>query len=85
MGRGCIDQIFVLKQQLAEKYIEKRKELYVGIIDLEKAYDNVCRGALWKMLHECGVDGYLIKSMSSLYKITRAFARVGGRVRNILR
>ena len=43
MGRGCIDQIFVLKQQLAEKYIEKRKELYVGIIDLEKAYDNVCR------------------------------------------
>ena len=26
-GKGCIDQIFVLKQ-LVEKYIEKRKELH---------------------------------------------------------
>ena len=28
-GRGCIDQIFVLKQ-LVEKYEEKRKELHGG-------------------------------------------------------
>ena len=34
-GRGCTDQIFVLKQ-LVEKYREKRKELQVAFKDLEK-------------------------------------------------
>ena len=34
-GRGCIDQKFVLKQ-LDEKYKEKRKELHVAFMDLEK-------------------------------------------------
>ena len=29
-GRGCIDQIFVLKQ-LVEKWKKKRKDLYVAI------------------------------------------------------
>ena len=49
-------------------------------MDLEKAYDKVCREALWRMLHECGVDGYLIRSMSSLYNISRACVRLGSRV-----
>ena len=30
--------------------------------------------------HECGVDGYLIKSMSSLYNGTRVCVRWGNRV-----
>ena len=51
-GRGCIDQIFVLKQWI-KKYREKRKELHVAFMNMEKAYDKVCREALWKMLHEC--------------------------------
>ena len=78
-GRGCIDQIFVLKQ-LVEKYREKRKELHVAFMDLEKAYDKVCREELWRVLHECGVDGYLIRSMSSLYNGSRACVRLGSRV-----
>ena len=36
-ARGCIDQIFVLKQ-LVEKYREKRKGLHKAIMDLEEAY-----------------------------------------------
>ena len=52
LGRGCIDQIFVLKQ-LVEKYREKMKELHFVFMDLEKAYDNVFREALWRALHEC--------------------------------
>ena len=34
-GRGCIDQIFILKQ-LVEKYRDKRKVLHVAFMDLEK-------------------------------------------------
>ena len=41
-------------------------------MDLEKAHDKVCREELWRVLHECGVDGYLIRSMSSLYEGSRA-------------
>ena len=31
-------------------------------------------------MHECGVDGYLIRSMSSLYNGSRACMRLGRRV-----
>ena len=80
-GRGCIDQIFVMKQ-VVEKHREKRKELHDAFMDLEKVYDKVCREALWRVLHECGVvDGYLIRGMNSLYNGSRACVRLGSRVR----
>ena len=40
--RGCIDQVFTLRQVM-EKGIEKRRELFMAFIDLEKAYDRVNR------------------------------------------
>ena len=48
-------------------------------MDLEKAYDKFCRETLWRVLHECGVDGYLIRSMSSLYNGSRACVRLDSR------
>ena len=56
-------------KQLVENYKEKRKEVHVAFMDLEKAYDKVCRETLWRMLHECRVDGYLIRSMSSTMEV----------------
>ena len=35
-GRGYVDQIFTLKQ-IGEKAREKKRRVYVGFIDLEKA------------------------------------------------
>ena len=49
-------------------------------MDLEKAYDKVCREELRRVLHECGVDGYLIRSMSSVYEGIRACVRLGSRL-----
>ena len=49
-------------------------------MDLGKAYDKVYREALWRVLHECGFNGYLIRSMSSLYNGSRACVRLGSRV-----
>ena len=43
-------------------------------------YDKVCREVLWRLLRECGVDGYLIRSMSSLYNESRACVRLGSKV-----
>ena len=45
---GCVDQIFTLKQ-IGEKAVEKKHRVYVGFIDLEKAYDRVIRKALWQL------------------------------------
>ena len=56
-GRDGIDQIFLLKQ-LAEKYREKKKELYVACMDLEKVRDKMCREKLWRVLYECGIENF---------------------------
>ena len=44
-GSGCVDQIFTLKQ-----IGEKKCRMYVGFMDLEKAYDRVNREVLWQVL-----------------------------------
>ena len=49
-------------------------------MNLEKAYDKVYKEELWRVLHECGVDGYLSRSMSSLYDWSRACVRFGTRI-----
>ena len=41
--RNCVNQIFTLNQKKAR---EKKRRVYVGFIDLEKAYDRVNRKAL---------------------------------------
>ena len=38
--RGCVDQVFTLRQVM-EKAIEKRRELFAAFIDLQKGYDKV--------------------------------------------
>ena len=48
-GRGCVDQVFTLKI-LAEKYSEKKKDIFACFLDLEKAYDRVQREKLWEVL-----------------------------------
>ena len=40
---------------------------------------------MWRVLHECGVDEYLIRSMSSLYNGCRACVWLGSRVDGIFR
>ena len=34
-GRGCVDQVFVMKQ-MSEKFCGKNKSLFVAYMDLEK-------------------------------------------------
>ena len=55
--------------------------MHVPFTDLENGYGKVCREALWRVLYECGVDGYLTRSMRSLYNGSRACVRLGSRVR----
>ena len=65
-GRGCVDQIFILRQ-IGEKVQEKKCRLYVGFIDLENAYDRVYREALWQVLRMYDIGGKLLSGIKNMY------------------
>ena len=49
-SRSTIDQLFSLRQ-LAEKYAEFSKHLYVCYVDYQKAFDSVWRDGLWRVMY----------------------------------
>ena len=61
-----LDQIFVVNQ-IVEKTIEKNKKTYVAFV--EKAYDNVSREKLWRVLDRYGVKGKLLRAVKALYSM----------------
>ena len=61
-----------------EKTIEKDKKMYMAFVDLEKAYDNVSREKLWKVLIEYGVKGKLLRAIQALCVDGKAKVNVGG-------
>ena len=65
VGRGCVDQIFTLKQ-IAEKALEKKRRVYVGFIYLEKAYDKVNIEALWQELRMYDVEGKCLSGIKRM-------------------
>jgi hypothetical protein len=74
-GRGCVDQVFALRN-VSEKNLEKQKDLYLGFMDLEKAYDKVDREGLWEVLIIYGVSGKLVQAVKSFYEESEACVRV---------
>ena len=66
-GKGTTDAIFIVRQ-LQEKYLAKKKDLWMAFIDLEKAFDRVPREVLWWALREVEVEEWLIKVIQSLYE-----------------
>ena len=67
-GKGITDTIFIV-HQLQEKYLAKKKDLWMAFIDLENAFDRVPRReVLWWALREVEVEEWLIKVIQSLYE-----------------
>ena len=61
-NRSCVDQVFTLRQVM-EKAIEKRRELFVAFIDLEKAYDRVNKVKLWEALRWAKMGEGLVRAI----------------------
>ena len=80
-NRGCQDQIFSLRQ-IIEKSWEHNKNLYLGFIDLEKAYDKVPRNRLFEILKLYGINGNLLRATRSLYRNCKSAVRIEGCIGN---
>ena len=76
-GRGCVDHILTLKQK-GEKAREKKRRVYVGFIDLEKAYNRVNREALRQVLRMYDLRGKLMGWIKSMYVDSLTCVRVKG-------
>ena len=78
-GRGTIDQIFTLRQ-IAEKYVEFGKDLYVCYIDFRKAFDSVWRDGLWSVMRHLGYPEKIVRILEDLYSETLSAVRVNGSI-----
>ena len=83
-GRSTIDNILVV-QEIFYTYrykkglgqVTDKKPLYMGLIDLTKAFDSVPRNKLFKKLGKAGVTGKMHRVIRDLYTDNRAAVRVG--------
>ncbi|KAJ7952361.1 Retrovirus-related Pol polyprotein LINE-1 [Quillaja saponaria] len=72
-GRSTMEAIFLLRI-LMEKYREKKNDLHMVFIDLEKTYDKVPRQVLWWVLEKKNVPTKYVEVIKDMYK--RVLTRV---------
>ncbi|KAK9118568.1 hypothetical protein Scep_016661 [Stephania cephalantha] len=65
-GRSTMEAIFLVRR-LLEKYREKKKDLHMVFVDLEKAYDRVPRDVLWWVLERKRVHARYIDTIKDMY------------------
>lgn len=78
-GRSTIEAIHLLRQTMAY-YKERRKDLHLVFIDLEKAYDKVPREVLWWALKKKGVPRKYIEIIQDMYDGVETNVRTCGGV-----
>ncbi|KAI8496709.1 hypothetical protein Bbelb_253640 [Branchiostoma belcheri] len=76
-GRSTTDMIFTLRQ-LQEKCREQCMPLYIAFVDLTKAFDTVCRPALYKVLKSVGCQPKLLQLVVSFHEDMKACVQFDG-------
>ena len=72
-GKGCIDQIFALRN-IIEQCTEWQRKLYINFVDFEKAFDSTHRNSLWKIFRHYGIPQEIVSTIQSFYNFN---CRVG--------
>ena len=74
--RRAEDNIFIVNEMIERKKSDGGK-LYLGFLDIEKAYDRVSRDMLCKVLEKVGLSEKIVNIVKSMYEDTRAKCRLG--------
>ena len=65
-GRSTMEAIFLIRQVM-ERYREKKKDLHMVFIDLEKAYDKIPRNVMWWALDKHKVPTKYVGLIKDMY------------------
>ena len=64
--RGCADQIFALRN-IIEQATEYQKPLFINFVDFKKAFDSICRDAIWNILRSYGIPEKIVRLIKLFY------------------
>ena len=65
-GRGTTEHIFMLRNIL-EQCNEWRTDIYVNVLDFEKAFDSIHRTSLWKILRQYRIPRKILHIITLFY------------------
>lgn len=78
-GRGCVDQIFNLRQ-VFERRIRHGRPFGALFVDFSAAFDSVHRESLWAALRKAGIPVKIVKMLRALYSGGNNMVRVYGQL-----
>jgi len=73
-GKGTTDAIFMARQ-MQENFRVKGKKLYLGFVDLEKAFDRVPKEVISWAMRQLGVEEWLVSAVMSMYSGAKTVVR----------
>ena len=82
-GAQTYDHILTM-QTIISKYKKIRKPVYTVFVDFKKAFDSVCRQALFFKIAKMGITGKFYSILRNMYSNSSAYIKLSGHLSNKL-